>query len=244
MATKQDNKQITRRVVSRRKRQAAHASIEQRAHALIADATRDIDTRQAVQLALQNMQFYQRGADGHFTAAELPTRRAEAERELRALVARVAAGARVTESGVAPEYEQVARTVISLLGLPGAPDFLTDSIMTMLDQVAAATGAGLWQEIDHDVATGNYSVSILARTIARHSALKLRLAPAQDLPALISAVLQHPDTPPQIYNGLAEAINDSFNDLSTRQAVSDAAAYIRLVLDQHQREQAAQPSAG
>lgn len=211
-----------------------------RAQAIIADVVRyDIDTRQAVQLARENLEFYQRGGGGAFTAAELPAEQAKSARELRELVVRAEAGEVIRESGVAEKYDLAARTIVGLLEMPGAPDFLTTNIMILLDQVAAGTGVGLWQEIDNDLATGSYSVSRLARILADNSLPTLLLEPAKDLPALIAAVLQHPDTPTKIYKGLAEAINESFDDGSSRRVITDSAEFIRLVLGQQRKQRAA-----
>lgn len=63
------------------------------------------------------------------------------------------------------------------------------------------------------------------------------------LAELISAVLNHPDTPPELYEGIAAGMNNVFNDLNNK-AVTDSAEYIRLVLDQHRREDEQAQKAG
>ncbi len=63
--------------------------------------------------------------------------------------------------------------------------------------------------------------------------------PAQaDLATLISAVLTHPEVPAVIYNGLANAVTDLFNNTARadQDSLSDSAAYIDVILKAHARE--------
>jgi hypothetical protein len=212
-------------------------AVKLRAKVIIADVRGfDIDTRHAIWLALNNFEFYERGAGGAYTEAELPRERAAYERELRAAVAQVEAGQSLSESGVEPKFDAAAQALLGLLFAPGMPDFVNNAITDLLRLIEKKTGARLWVEIEDDTETGDYSAERLARVFAFDSRLNLAIEEKHDLAAHIAAVLNDEATPKQIYGRLAEGVNETFNDLGQGIAVSDSADYIRLVLDQQRRE--------
>jgi hypothetical protein len=202
-------------------------TIEQRAESIIADVMRyDIDTRQTVLVAFKNLTFYQKGAGGYYPAEQLPALIAEDERELREIVTRVEAGERVTESHVAEEYDAAARAVLTLADADGLPDFFKDVILTVLNWFAADTGARLWQETtEGDGETGGYSTDILARMFAYYSRHRLQIERKKDLAELISAVVNHPDTPVEIFDALTHRIGEFKYDKCAPEFIRHALAY-------------------
>jgi hypothetical protein len=213
-------------------------TLEQRAKAIIADVRRyDIDTRHQVLFALKNFTFDRDGGGGYFPAEEMPTRVAEAERELRRVVTQAEAGERVTESGAGEEYDAAARAVVELLGNSAVPDFFRNGITDLLNLFAADTGARLWHETtEDDSETGGYSTDILARTFANHRLHSLEIERKKDLADLISAVLKHPDTPVEVHNALAESLDRLKHD-------HRATEYVRHVLTVASKETEAAGSA-
>jgi hypothetical protein len=202
-------------------------TIEQRAQTIISNVDHyDIDTRQAVLVAFKNLTFYQNGAGGYYPAEQLPALIAEGERELREMVTRVEAGERVTESYVPEEYDAAARAVLGLLETEAIPDFFKGGIYTLLDLFAADTGAKLWQETtEGDGETGGYSTDLLARMFAHHSLHRLQIERKKDLAEIISAVVNHPDTPVEIFDALTARIGEFKYDKCAPEFIRHALAY-------------------
>jgi hypothetical protein len=192
------------------KKQGARRTPKERAEAIVADVERyDIDTRDAVLVALKNLTFHKSGGGGYFPVEEMPTRVAEYERELHRVVTQAESGERVTKSWVGEEYDKAARTVIELEDTSALPDFFRDGIITLLNLFAADTGARLWRETtEGDGETGGYSIDTLARMFKNHSWHRLEIERKKDLADLISAVLNHPGTPVGIFNALTDRIGE------------------------------------
>ena len=72
---------------------------------------------------------------------------------------------------------------------------------------------------------------------------RLRHAPRPTTPPemaeLISAVLNHPETPALVRTGLSDAIEEIFNDLGDRGEIAHSVEYVKLVLDRQRQAQAA-----
>lgn len=105
-----------------------------------------------------------------------------------------------TSSGAWPESEAIARAVVALLGMPGVPDFLIEGMMSLLRELGVPTGATI---IDGE---GDVIVSVLARVVEHHPALRLGTERQTDLAELISTVLRHPETPAQMRDAIRESM--------------------------------------
>lgn len=55
-------------------------------------------------------------------------------------------------------------------------------------------------------------------------------ADTKPLALMLSEILNHPDTPIHIYNGIADGINETFNDIQSKERIADSPEYIGLVL--------------
>jgi hypothetical protein len=217
----------------------ALSAVKLRAKAITTDVHGfDIDTRHAISLALNNFEFYERGAGGAYTEAELPRERAESERELRAAIAKVEAGRSLRNSGVEPKFDAAAQALLGCLFMPGTPDFVNDTITDLLRLIERKTGVALWVEIDDDTETGDYSAERLARVFAHDSRLALELEEKHDLAAHIAAVLSDKATPVDLHNRLLEAANDLVHD----ERVTTSAEVLRVALASYTRRAAKHPA--
>jgi hypothetical protein len=197
-------------------------TLDECAKAIIKDWNRyDVDTRQAVGLALKDAEFSRRETN-LYTPAEI----AERERELRDVVTRAKAGERVTESGAGAECDAVARDVIDLFDMSGIPDFLLSGIIQLLQFASEATGAKLWIEVEGDDAEPFISADVLARMCLHDQTLLIEIEPKKDLAALLSAVLNHPDTPASVHNDLGDALGS----LPGFDHATNSAEHIRVML--------------
>src|SRR5919199_1894268 len=106
-------------MTAKRKTQTARKNLERRARAIIADDSRDFDTRHLLTLALTD---------------NYPT--------LAAWVERAERGECVEESGAGPEYDEAARAVLRLMyDTPGLPDYFSGILHVVLKMIEQATGA-------------------------------------------------------------------------------------------------------
>jgi hypothetical protein len=131
---------------------------------------------------------------------------------------------------VAENQRAAARATLRLLDMPGLPPFVSEAVYVILDHAAKVKDVAL-----ADDSPAGYSVKALANLYALTSGFQRGLSfeptpeptPEPDLAALISAVLNHPDTPSRIYNGLSEAVGE----YTVRDAVQNCAEVIRIALN-------------
>jgi hypothetical protein len=126
------------------------------------------------------------------------------------------------------EQNGAVRALVKLLDMPGLPDFITSGVCMMLAHAATVKG------VDITVTTGGYDPKSLGVLFALTSGYQsdLEFEPEKDLPALIAAVMNHPDLPASLEEGFGEALNDLFNELPTKQKrIDHHPAYIALLLD-------------
>jgi hypothetical protein len=96
----------------------------------------------------------------------------------------------------------------------------------LLNLFAADTGARLWQETtEGDGETGGYSTDTLARMFDHHSLHRLQIERKKDLADLISAVVNHPDTPVEIFDALTHRIGEFKYDKCAPEFIRHALAY-------------------
>jgi hypothetical protein len=122
-------------------------------------------------------------------------------------------------AAVAEGYRRAARLVASLYdGGANVPDWLTDLIMRGLEAATEKTGIEHWEGEGFDL-RGLADLFSVTYT----PTFKLEFEQKKDLPELISAVLNHPDTPANLYNAIGDAVSDWGVDDTTP-------AYLRLAL--------------
>src|SRR2546421_2597757 len=167
-------------------------TLEKHARAILADEGRfDYDARHAVYVALHNVQFYQRGADGQMSQAKARAELLRTERELREVIRKVEAGEIVMPSGAGEEYEDAARSLLALMNSPGTPDFLTQGIYDTLGAVEEAFGVTLWRDDTKDESAGGWSVEAMARAFRAYGAHTFKMERRKDLPEPLAAVFAH-----------------------------------------------------
>lgn len=131
------------------------------------------------------------------------------------------------------ELEHAAQFVYDLCNGSGAPDFITDAVVDALNEAAAACGVKIWRGEDGD--ESDLSRSALADLFAKTRFYSLRQRQQKSsagLAVLISTVLNHPDCPTEVYNGLSGGMTEVFSDLTAKGQPSfvDSARYIDIIL--------------
>jgi hypothetical protein len=124
-------------------------------------------------------------------------------------------------AAVGEGYDRAARLVASLYDRGrNIPDWLTDLIMRGLEAASEETRIAHWTDSEQ-----GFNLSGLSDLFAVTDTPRFKLAFEQkkDLPELISAVLQHPDTPANLYNAIGDAVADWHMD-------DTDPVYIRLAL--------------
>lgn len=142
--------------------------------------------------------------------------------DLAATVERAEAGDTIYDTRIGDERAtQAARSVARLLAQPGLPHFLYDAVMLALSTAAERKGI----KIASDEATG-FDLRALADlfAVAGGAHHGIEFEPKKDLAELLSAVLNHPDTPTDLYNAIGDEIAAMDFDC-------DAPEYIRLSLE-------------
>jgi hypothetical protein len=126
------------------------------------------------------------------------------------------------------ESEAVAKAIVALIHMPGVPDFLVDGMISLLHELQAATGAKLWNGEAKDI----WNVEALARVVEHHQTMHLMLERKKDLAELISAVLNQPELPVQLYNELFKGVMYYYDELTAeeRRLVDNSPERIRLIL--------------
>lgn len=121
------------------------------------------------------------------------------------------------------EQNEAVRALVKLLDMSGLPDFIVSGVCMMLAHAATAKGVDITTE------TGTYNHKSLGVLFAVTSGYPsgLEFEPKRDLASLISGVMNHPDTPVDLYNAMGDAIPAPD---------ADTAEYIRLALLKHAAE--------
>jgi hypothetical protein len=198
-------------------------TLEEKAREVIANSyDYDADTRRHVWLALRRIDFA-RTHKGDTKITE-----AEATRELRESLSKAARGVPLFDvANVGEEFVAAARMVYDLLeGHGNVPEFIYDAARVALEEVSRRNNGNVWMLADDDSDSGGFSVERMALLFKYHELDTLELEPKRDLAGHIAAVLNHPDTPSDIYNALAEAVTT----LTARDAVTNSAEVIRVAL--------------
>jgi hypothetical protein len=198
------------------------AALKRRAETIINDSRGyDADTRVHVATMLLILQ-----TDG---AGEQQTA------QLREAIRKAEAGEYVFDvDSIGAEYVHAAQLTSDLLNAD-TPPFIFDAVTAALREAERRFNVKLWvaSDADDEGGSGGYSVRGMANLYAHHQLTRISFEPAKDLPALISAVMRHPDLPPALSEGFGEALTDLFNDLpGGRQARIDYHQnYIALLLE-------------
>jgi hypothetical protein len=199
-------------------------TLKEKAREVIANSyDYDADTRRHVWLALQRIDFA-RTHKGDTKITE-----AGATRELKECLSKAARGVPLFDvASVGEQFVAAARMVYDLLeGHSNVPEFIYNAARVALEEVARRNDRNVWILADDDDSdSGGFSVERMALLFKYHELDTLELEPKRDLAGHISAVLNHPDTPSDIYNALAEAVTT----LTARDEVTNTAEVIRLAL--------------
>jgi HAMP domain-containing protein len=190
------------------------ATLEARAEAIIEDCSRyKIDARKSVELALKNYRFNRDGSSHVGFEPQDAATVARYELELRDLCDRAEKGDPLNAEDLATvdaEAVEAARAVMHMID-GSAPEFISDALFVALMETQKATDAGLWQTVGDDDATGEFSLTVMARTFAQHPRLSIPLERRHDLADHVAAVMRHKDTPAQLYNAMQEALSEAIN---------------------------------
>lgn len=206
------------------KKKTKRAELEARARAVIEDERAyDYDTRLAVARALKGVGLRDRDA----ALAEAVTRAEKGEPPAHPIPDE-------------DEFTLAARDALRVMDAEGLPTFMLDAMMEAIGSAARAFKIEVWKEFPEDLAPfedydgQGYSALALARLFraASAAAFKLQLVTKPTLADHIAAVLNHPDTPSNIYNALGEGVTD----LTHNAAVQDSATVIALALEVHARQ--------
>jgi hypothetical protein len=198
------------------------AALKRRAEKIIADNLgHDADTRCNVAAMLHILNVD--GAGERETAL------------LRESIRKAEAGEPVFDvADIGEGFVKSARLVDQLLNSYAA-EFVFEALTDVLREAERRFDVKLWiaPDPDDESATGGYSIQRMARMFRNHESDKIPMEPVKDLPALISAVLTHPDLPESLEDGFGGALNDLFNDLPGGRAarVDYHRDYIALLLD-------------
>lgn len=108
---------------------------------------------------------------------------------------------------VAEGYDRAARLVVSLFDKGASvPDWLTDLIMRGLEAATEKTGIEHWgAPVDAGFDLRGIADLFAVTSPANFS---LEFEQKKGLPELISAVLRHPNTPVNLYNGIGRAVDE------------------------------------
>lgn len=188
----------------------AREELKARAAEIVADVrTFDADTRRAVYVALANLNFAE-------TDPQPPTKYTDAgfcERELRAAIEKVEKGVPMFDAErFKAEAVAQAFALYDILeprdADVGLPDFIVNAARVALDAAAERYGVNLWLDVDGsgDTGMGGHSVAAIAGLFERAGTHGVEVEPVRDLAGLVSAVLKHPDTPRDLYDGMRRAI--------------------------------------
>lgn len=139
---------------------------------------------------------------------------------------------------VAQEQEKAARAFLRLIDLPGLPGVLSDNLYNMLSHAAKVCDVPIGSENPHGGYCAKQVAVLFAVLKLQRGGLTFEPArdPSADLAALISAVLNHPDTPTPIHNKLSEAVGEYV----VRDEVAHAPEVLRVALAVYKAEREAE----
>jgi hypothetical protein len=162
------------------KRKAQHATVEDRARAIVADVKGyDSDTRKSIRHMLE-------------TKAE----------DLGEYVAAAESGSSVLDlTRIDKEQLTAARAVVRLLALPGLPVWLGENIDHML-RVASADKRININRAEDDATPAPANLADLFAVVPARDHYKFERG--RDFAELLVAAVKHPDCPAEIYNAVAE----------------------------------------
>lgn len=205
------------------------AQIKKRAREIVRDVrAADADTRFRIDLALISLEQSESGVLGEYADNE------GYERTLRSQVAAAERGESLSDfSGVRPEAAEAARAFLALQSMDGLPEYVFEATQEVLRELGRASGAGLWREPEHDdeakrFEMGDWSAEILARIFNKPPDKMPSLTPALDLAGMIAAVLNHPDLPSELREGMNEGLDNLLSHNTG--AVTTSADYVAALL--------------
>lgn len=191
----------------------------------------DADTRRAVWVALQNLNFAE-------TNPEPPSKYTDVgycERELREVLDKAAKGEPTfDESRHDPKDLAHARAVYALTEGSDVPDFIAEAVRVALEEAARVHRCPIWLDVDGsgDAEKGGYSIahmSLLFRTVGVKGP---EVEPKKDLAGHIAAVMNDPATPTELYNAMA----DELTTIAAKDAVTYRPEVLRIALALHAEE--------
>jgi hypothetical protein len=210
------------------------AQLKAHASEIIGDVrTFDADTRRAVWVALENLNFAE-------TDPLNPTKYTDAgycEGELRDVLRKAENGERLFDADAfGDKYVKAAQEVYDVIeGHNGSelPDFIINAARKALEVAAEDEGVEIWLDVDGTGAAdlGGFSVAGIANLLERVGVGGPELEPKRDLAGLISGVLTHDEVPNIVYDKLTDALVELHDSTDVYQ---DPAA-VRALLDYHER---------
>jgi hypothetical protein len=170
----------------------------------------DLDTRKAVQHSLET----------------------ENAADLAETVRMAEAGSIIVDTTrIDKEQADAAAALVSLLYMPGLPDFLLSGLQMMLAHAARDKGKGIATGGEGDA---RYSVEALADLFAVTAGLQrdLEFEPVRDCAELISALIKHPDLTPELRYEFGCVVTDHI----TGKIDTDSPRVIRAMLEEYKAE--------
>ena len=204
------------------KRQPATATLEARAEKIISDVDEyDADTRRAVKVALTDLRFHREGGWSQVGLEQPKSGAATAQTRLRELIGQAEAGEPVFDvAEIGESYVKAARLIYEVITEPNnIPQFVYEAVTTALDEAQRRIGVELWIEVDERMESSGYSLERMARLFKNHSMEEIELEPKKELAEMLEEVLNHPDCPEEIADGInkgASALSNRLNEGACR----------------------------
>ncbi|MGA9997394.1 MAG: hypothetical protein WBP93_18390 [Pyrinomonadaceae bacterium] len=219
---------------------AKPATLETQAKKILRNPDKyDVDTRHAIALCLSNLAFRR-------SETELRESVKEAENELRELIRKANAGEPVFDVAcIGKEYVNAARIIYEAITEANyIPQFIYDAITVALTEAERKLGCKVWiapHGSEDDAVEGAYSIERLARLFKYNPLLKIEVEPKKELAEMIVAVIEHPDCPQEIRDGINGATSDIFNNLNEgERKVYFTAPYIHALIVESKAQEGAQ----
>jgi type III secretion system FlhB-like substrate exporter len=201
-------------MTTKKKNRPKRVELERRARAIVADESKDYDSRMTLATALR---------DGK-----------PSDEDLAAMVAQAEAGEMVEApyDEIEEDYRGAAHVTLRFMDGDACPFWLLSAMQTAFDAASAAHGIEIWKRVppayreDPEAEGDGYSAKALADLFRVSEGFNLELITRPTLAEHIAAVLADEDTPEPLYNALAEAVTT----LTAQSAVTNSAEVIRLAL--------------
>jgi hypothetical protein len=214
--------------------------LEKQAERIINDPNKyDADTRNVIGVARSNLIFHRKdtGTRDHATA----------ERELRALINKAEAGEYVFDvEEIGESYVKAARTIYGVITEANdIPQFVYDAVTVALEEAQRRTGCRLCflpTGCEDFAENYGYSIERMARLFKQDTMLRIEVEVKKDLSEMIAAVIEHPDCPQEIRDGINEATSSLFNRLNDDdRKVYYTAPYIHALIVESKVQEGSQP---